>query len=144
MHPAEVAQLDLGLLALVHLPVRDVPAVWAEDRLARERIDRQLLFAINNDERTSADRGGIGETRAIGTENHTLDTINVAFEGVDNFAGNGLPHLHIFILSAGQVLKVMATDPGSVKDFQAFCKQTGNELLSHSEGAEFTFFMKKR
>jgi tRNA 2-thiouridine synthesizing protein A len=47
-------------------------------------------------------------------------------------------------LSAGQVLKVMATDPGSVKDFQAFCKQTGNELLSHSEGAEFTFFMKKR
>ena len=47
-------------------------------------------------------------------------------------------------LSAGQVLKVMATDPGSVKDFQAFCKQTGNELLSHSEGSEFTFFMKKR
>ena len=47
-------------------------------------------------------------------------------------------------LSAGQVLKVMATDPGSVKDFQAFCKQTGNELLSHTEGAEYTFFMKKR
>ena len=47
-------------------------------------------------------------------------------------------------LSAGQVLKVMATDPGSVKDFQAFCRQTGNELLSHSEGPEFTFFMKKR
>jgi len=47
-------------------------------------------------------------------------------------------------LATGQVLKVMATDPGSVKDFQAFCKQTGNELLSHSEGSEFTFFMKKR
>jgi len=47
-------------------------------------------------------------------------------------------------LNAGQVLKVMATDPGSVKDFQAFCKQRGNELLSHSEGPEFTFFMKKR
>jgi tRNA 2-thiouridine synthesizing protein A len=47
-------------------------------------------------------------------------------------------------LSAGQILKVMATDPGSVKDFQAFSKQTGNELLSHSEGAEYTFFMKKR
>jgi tRNA 2-thiouridine synthesizing protein A len=31
-----------------------------------------------------------------------------------------------------------------VKDFQAFCKQTGNELLSHSAGPEFTFFMKKR
>ena len=48
-------------------------------------------------------------------------------------------------LTAGQVLKVMATDPGSVKDFQAFCKQTGNQLLSHSETpSEFTFFMKKR
>lgn len=47
-------------------------------------------------------------------------------------------------LSAGQVLKVLATDPGSVKDFQAFCKQTGNELMSHTEGAEYTFFMKKR
>jgi len=48
-------------------------------------------------------------------------------------------------MSGGQVLKILATDPGSVKDFQAFCKQTGNELLSHSETpSEFTFFMKKR
>ena len=48
-------------------------------------------------------------------------------------------------MNAGQVLKILATDPGSVKDFQAFCKQTGNELLSHSEKpSEFTFFMKKR
>ena len=39
-------------------------------------------------------------------------------------------------LTTGQVLKVVATDPGSVKDFEAFCKQTGNELLSHSEGPE--------
>jgi len=47
-------------------------------------------------------------------------------------------------LAAGQILKVLATDPGSVKDFQSFCKQTGNQLLSHSEGPEFTFFMRKR
>jgi len=48
-------------------------------------------------------------------------------------------------LTTGQVLKVVATDPGSVKDFQSFCKQTGNELLSHTDkGPEFTFFMKKR
>ena len=47
-------------------------------------------------------------------------------------------------MRSGEVLKVVATDPGSVKDFQAFCKQTGNELLSHSDGPEFTFFMKKR
>ena len=33
-------------------------------------------------------------------------------------------------LASGQVLKVMATDPGSVKDFQAFSKQTGHTLLS--------------
>ena len=45
----------------------------------------------------------------------------------------------------GEVLKIMATDPGSVIDFQVFADQTGNELLSLSEGAgEFTFYMKKR
>ena len=48
-------------------------------------------------------------------------------------------------LGAGQVLKIVATDPGSVKDFQAFAKQTGNELMSSTEGSgEFTFFMKKK
>ncbi len=48
-------------------------------------------------------------------------------------------------INAGQVLKVLTTDAGSVKDFQAFCKQTGNELLSFNEGeSEYTFFMKKR
>ena len=48
-------------------------------------------------------------------------------------------------LVAGQVLKIMATDPGTVKDFQAFAKQTGNELLSSAEaGAEYVFFMKKK
>ncbi len=47
-------------------------------------------------------------------------------------------------LTTGQVLKVVATDPGSVKDFEAFCKQTGNQLLSSSGGPEFTFLMKKR
>lgn len=36
-------------------------------------------------------------------------------------------------LQQGQVLKVIATDPGSVKDFAAFCAQTGNELISSSE-----------
>ena len=48
-------------------------------------------------------------------------------------------------INAGQVLKIVATDAGSVKDFQAFCKQTGNELLSFFEGGgEYTFFMRKR
>ncbi len=48
-------------------------------------------------------------------------------------------------LTGGQVLKIVSTDPGSVKDFQAFAKQTGNELLSSTEGGgEFVFFMKKK
>lgn len=48
-------------------------------------------------------------------------------------------------LASGQVLRVLATDPGSVKDFQAFAKQTGNELISHAETDKiFTFFMKKK
>jgi tRNA 2-thiouridine synthesizing protein A len=48
-------------------------------------------------------------------------------------------------LGSGQVLRVLATDPGSVKDFQAFAKQTGNQLLSHAEDDKvFTFLMKKK
>ena len=48
-------------------------------------------------------------------------------------------------VESGQVLKILSTDPGSVKDFAAFSKQTGNELLSTAEaGGEFTFFMKKK
>ena len=45
----------------------------------------------------------------------------------------------------GEVLRVIATDPGAVRDFQAFAKQTGNELVSHSEDdKEFTFFMRRK
>lgn len=48
-------------------------------------------------------------------------------------------------LGSGQVLRVLATDPGSVKDFQAFARQTGNQLLLHAEEDKvFTFFMKKK
>ena len=43
------------------------------------------------------------------------------------------------------MLRIIATDPGSVKDFAAFCKQTGNELLSQAEAnKEFTFLLKKK
>jgi len=39
----------------------------------------------------------------------------------------------------------MATDPGSVRDFQAFAKQTGNALLSHVQtGTEFVFLMQRK
>jgi tRNA 2-thiouridine synthesizing protein A len=48
-------------------------------------------------------------------------------------------------LTSGQVLKVVSTDAGSVKDMEAFAKQTGNELLgSQDEGKEYVFFIKKK
>jgi tRNA 2-thiouridine synthesizing protein A len=48
-------------------------------------------------------------------------------------------------MASGDVLRVVATDPGSVKDFAAFCKQTGNALLSSEEAASaFTFLISKR
>ena len=48
-------------------------------------------------------------------------------------------------MSSGQVLLILATDPGSVRDFQAFSKQTGNELLSHSaDDGDFKFVLRKK
>jgi tRNA 2-thiouridine synthesizing protein A len=48
-------------------------------------------------------------------------------------------------MTTGQVLKILATDPGAVKDFQAFSKQTGNTLLSSDTVEnEFVFFMQKK
>jgi tRNA 2-thiouridine synthesizing protein A len=48
-------------------------------------------------------------------------------------------------MQSGQVLRIVSTDLGSVKDFQAFCKQTGNDLLSQSEANnEYTFFLKRK
>jgi len=47
-------------------------------------------------------------------------------------------------IDSGQVLKIISTDPGSMKDFEAFAKQTGNDLLSSGTvGDEFHFFLKK-
>jgi tRNA 2-thiouridine synthesizing protein A len=48
-------------------------------------------------------------------------------------------------MASGQVLRVIATDPGAVIDFQVFSDQTGNSLLSLSEiNKEFTFYIKKK
>jgi tRNA 2-thiouridine synthesizing protein A len=47
-------------------------------------------------------------------------------------------------LASGQVLKIIATDPGSVKDFEAFARQTGRQLLqSESVGELFTYLIRK-
>ena len=48
-------------------------------------------------------------------------------------------------MSSGEVLKVVATDPGSMRDFQAFARQTGNELLGQQTiNKEFVHFLKRR
>jgi tRNA 2-thiouridine synthesizing protein A len=59
-----------------------------------------------------------------------------------------LPIIHakkeILALETGQTLKVIATDPGSSKDFEVFCNKTGNELvLSGEEDGKFVFLIKK-
>jgi tRNA 2-thiouridine synthesizing protein A len=48
-------------------------------------------------------------------------------------------------LGSGQVLKVLSTDPGSLRDFQAFARQTGNEMVGQSEADRiWTIFLKRR
>jgi tRNA 2-thiouridine synthesizing protein A len=47
-------------------------------------------------------------------------------------------------MSSGQVLKFVATDPGSVKVFVVFCRQTGNDLISSiEESGEYHYLIKK-
>ncbi|MGE5470693.1 MAG: sulfurtransferase TusA family protein [Bacteroidota bacterium] len=48
-------------------------------------------------------------------------------------------------MESGQILRVQATDPGSLKDFPAFARQTGNELLEQREADRvFEFFLKRK
>jgi tRNA 2-thiouridine synthesizing protein A len=48
-------------------------------------------------------------------------------------------------MDSAQVLKIISTDPGSVKDFNAFCVQTGHELLQmDEERGSYIFYIKKR
>jgi TusA-related sulfurtransferase len=49
------------------------------------------------------------------------------------------------VMNSGQVLKVLSTDPGAQRDFEAFARQTGNELLAQeTEGDRFLIWMKRR
>ncbi|MBQ0932170.1 sulfurtransferase TusA family protein [Ideonella sp. 4Y16] len=48
-------------------------------------------------------------------------------------------------MSSGDLLKVVATDPGSMRDFQAFARQTGNELVEQTaQGEEFIHLLRRR
>ncbi len=47
-------------------------------------------------------------------------------------------------IRSGQTLRVLSTDPGSVKDFEAFARQTGHQLLESGEAnGEYSFLLKK-
>ena len=49
----------------------------------------------------------------------------------------------ISTIPKGAVLEILATDPGAIPDFQAFCRATGNTLVEHSEvGGVYTFLIK--
>jgi TusA-related sulfurtransferase len=48
-------------------------------------------------------------------------------------------------MPSGQLLKVVSTDPGSMRDFQAFARQTGNDLVEQTEvGGEYVHVLKRR
>lgn len=48
-------------------------------------------------------------------------------------------------MESGQVLRVLATDPGALKDFPAFAKQTGNQLVDQrEENRVFEFYLKRK
>ncbi len=54
-----------------------------------------------------------------------------------NSTGNDMP--------SGQVIRIVATDPASVRDFQAFARQTGNALIEHGEAdGTFWFLLRRR
>lgn len=71
---------------------------------------------------------------------HTVDAVGLACP---------LPILRakkaLATIAAGEVLRVITTDRGAVRDFQAFCRQTGNELLAQVDGVEqVTHYLKRR
>ena len=48
-------------------------------------------------------------------------------------------------MGSGEMLRVVSTDPGAVRDFQAFARQTGNDLIGQTnEGGEFIHVLRRR
>ena len=48
-------------------------------------------------------------------------------------------------MQTGELLRIVATDPGSMRDFQAFARQTGNELVEQTtQGSEFVHLLRRR
>ena len=76
---------------------------------------------------------------------------DIAFDGMVDARGLNCPlpilkaKKALATIESGQVLKVTATDPGSRRDFEAFARQTGNQLIAQFEADDtWTFFLKRR
>ncbi len=94
------------------------------------------------------DSGRVSEFKNVNSQ----DNQNIMSEYTEKFDATGLncpmPILRskkvLNTLSSGDVLYVISTDSGSVKDFEAFCKQTGNELLESNEAdGKYHYYIKK-
>jgi TusA-related sulfurtransferase len=89
---------------------------------------------------TSEGRAGMNGAAAEGHVDREIDTRGLSCP---------LPILRakkaLADMTSGQVLKIVATDPGSVRDFQAFARQTGNTLLGQDTvGKEFLHYLQRR
>ena len=70
---------------------------------------------------------------------------NVLIGATGSVAAIRVPGLHEALSAGGHAVKVVATDAGSVRDFQAFAKQTGNELVEQQNvGDEFIHVLRRR
>jgi tRNA 2-thiouridine synthesizing protein A len=94
------------------------------------------------------DSGRVSEFKNVNSQVNE----NIMSEYTEKFDATGLncpmPILRskkvLNTLSSGDVLYVISTDSGSVKDFEAFCKQTGNELLESNEAdGKYHYYIKK-
>jgi TusA-related sulfurtransferase len=98
--------------------------------------------------RQACDRGG---RRLTPLDNHAMTAAAPAFDKELDTRGLNCPlpilkaKKALAELASGQVLRVVATDPGSMRDFQAFARQTGNELVGQTTaGDEFVHLLRRR
>ena len=107
----------------------------------------QLVAVTIQVEKNMADINSVLQTNSANLNKFKNDIFSVAKETGNSFqtVSDAALELSRQGLKSDEVLKIMATDPGSKKDFDAFCRQTGHELLSlQEENGVITFFIKKR
>jgi tRNA 2-thiouridine synthesizing protein A len=102
-----------------------------------ESASKSPLIAIRLDEQTTLAKSLVMSRHSFDVE---LDVRQLACP---------LPILRakrsLSAMSSGQVIRIVATDPGAMNDFEVFCRQTGNELVSSlDEGGEYVFLIRRR